>query len=186
MSEGFGELMAEELPESLNVTVRKPETVSETDSAEKSLDYAVIQKLLEAEFDRRMQEKVREKLETKKAEYKKNVEGLNAAVAKLRIIFKGEETYEKMKGQAGEIEKEEKNDLCNMLINLIKPEDVKKEAIKEMQQYYCLASETPENEDKLYEKMSEVLCKDPYKDVYKAYLAELKYFVKIAAKEGEH
>ena len=55
-----------------------------------------------------------------------------------------------------------------------------------MQQYYRLASETPENEDKLYEKMSEVLCKDPYKDVYKAYLAELKYFVKIAAKEGEH
>ena len=91
-----------------------------------------------------------------------------------------------MKGQAEEIEKEEKNDLCNMLINLIKPEDVKKEAIKEMQQYYCLASETPENEDKLYEKMSEVLCKDPYKDVYKACLAELKYFVKIAAKEGEH
>ena len=167
VSEGFGELLAEELPESLNVT-------------EKSLDYAVIQKLLEAEFDRRMQEKVREKLETKKAEYKKNVEGLNAAVAKLRIIFKGEETYEKMKGQAEEIEKEEKNDLCNMLINLINPEDVK------MQQYYRLLSETPENEDKLYEKMSEVLCKDPYKDVYKAYLAELKYFVKIAAKEGEH
>ena len=46
-------------------------------------------------------------LETKKAEYKKNVEGLNAAVAKHRIIFKGEETYEKMKGQEGEIEKEE-------------------------------------------------------------------------------
>ena len=65
----FFEALAEELPESLNVTVRKPETVSETDSAEKSLDYAVIQKLLEAEFARRMQEKVREKLETKKAEW---------------------------------------------------------------------------------------------------------------------
>lgn len=186
VSEGFGELLAEELPESLNVTVRKPETVSETDSAEKSLDYAVIQKLLEAEFDRRMQEKVREKLETKKAEYKKNVEGLNAAVAKLRIIFKDEDTYEAMDKQIEGIEKEEKNQLCRDLFELINPENVKKEAIKEMQQYYRLASETPENEDKLYEKMSEVLCKDPYKDVYKAYLAELKYFVKIAAKEGEH
>ena len=186
VSEGFGELLAEELPESLNITVRKPETVSETDCAEKSLDHAVIQKLLEAELDRRMQEKVREKLETEKAEYKKNIEGLNAAVAKLRIIFKDEDTYEAMKEQIKEIEKEEKNDLCIKLCELIRPEEVKKEAINEILQYYHLTSETPENKDKLYEKMSEILCENPYKDVYKAYLAELKYFVKTAVGEGEH
>ena len=178
VAEGFGELLVEELPDSINVTIRKPEERKET--TEQQLGTSeIIQKLLEAEFERRMQKEVREKLEAKKNEFKNHADSLNAAVAKLRLIFKTETSYEEMKEQASGIEKEEKEDLCSKLLKVIVPERVKEEVIRDMQQDYQLTSEVQFNQ------LSSILCRDPFKNVYKAYLAELKYFAKTVGGEGE-
>ena len=72
----------------------------------------IIQQLLKAEFERRMQGKVREKLNEERKEYEKQAESLNAAVARLRIIYKTEFSYKDMLIQVEEIEDGEKNGLC--------------------------------------------------------------------------
>lgn len=178
MSEGFGELLAEELSDSINVTIRKPEERKET--AEQQMGSSeIIQKLLEAEFERRMQKRVREKLEAEKNEFKNQADGLNAAVAKLRLLFKSETSYEEMKTQVSGIEKEEKNNQCSCLLKLINPAIIKEEVLREMQQDYQLTSEVQ------FKQLSRILCRDPFKNVYKAYLAELKYFAKTIGGEGE-
>ena len=184
VTEGFGELLAEEVPESINVTVRKPGTVSETDPAEKSLDAEIIQKLLRTEINRRMEEKIREELAKNKEIYRNNTDILKAAVAKLRIIFRDHETYESMKNEAGEIEKVTKNVLCTKLIELIDPQTIKETAIKEIADE-IKADDQAADEKWITEQLKDLIG-DSYKEVYRTYLTELKYLARTAGVKGGH
>lgn len=173
VAEGYGELLAEELPESADVIVKKTKECDCPADRISVIDSDIVQKLLQSEFERRMQEKVRNELEKKKNHFRSNCEGLNAAVSRLRIIFKNENSYEDMKKQVDGIEKEMKNSLCKELIDLIRPASVVEAVTGEMKKDYTEAFENQWSEEILF------------RNVYRAYLTELKYFVKGMEKEGE-
>ena len=116
---------------------------------------------------------VRERLNQKKGTYQKKGTALNAAIAKLRILFRTEPSYEDMKKQIRGIEAAEKNGLCTGLVQLVIPDQLKEEITKQMRQEYQIDFHTELSENELY------------KLVYRAYITELKQFVRTIEKGGE-
>lgn len=84
----------------------------------------------------------------------------------MRLIFKNEHSYADMAKEVAAIEKEEKNSLCLGLIRLVDPEKLEEEVTKEMNGAYAYSFEDQWSKEQLY------------KNVYRYYLSELKYFVK--------
>ena len=134
----------------------------------------IINTLLESEFERRLQKAVREELENEQKAYESKADILNAAVSKLRMIFKNESSYEAMEEQVDGIENDEKNRLCKDLIKLIVPDEIARTVQTEMKKDYNLKYPIEWEKERLY------------RVVYSAYLTELKYFTKILQKKGEN
>lgn len=171
VSEGYGEIQVNQLEKDSNICVRKKKTGSSVHKLEMS--FPLMERLLQSEFERRIQSMIREKLAQYQADRQNNAEGMKAAVSKLRVMFKNETSYESMKEQAAGIEKESKNKLCTGLINLINPDEISREVTEQMQKDYTEHFESRWTEQELFE------------NVYRAYLTELKNVVKFLGQKGE-
>ena len=165
VSEGFGEILAEKQRDA-KILVRKPE--SRDKSANVALDDSeeIVQKLLLAEFGRRMQGTVRTCVKEKTKFYEQNKNGLNAAIAKLRGIYRDVPDYQEMLSQVEGIEKDDKNKLCTEIVRNVNPDQIKKMIEQEMLEEYGMRVVLPWSDSQLY------------KQTYRAYITELKYFVK--------
>ena len=173
VAEGYGEVIAEELGQTAEVCIKK--TIARNGDLQLVCNDRVelIQKLLQTEFERRIQSSVREKLANNRQKYESKSDTLNSAVAKLRVIYKTENSYEAMLEQVAGIEAGEKNGLCKELTRLIKPEELKCEVTKAMESEYNMKFLNAWNEETLYKK------------VYRAYITELKQFVRNVGKKGD-
>lgn len=173
ISEGYGEIRVDKIADTPEVYVKKkgedklPEDKPVDDSAD------IIQRLLQSEFERRMQSLVRERLNGKRKELEKQANALKAAVAKLRIIYKTETSYANMCKQIDGIEAGEKNGLCKKIVNLIDPAKLQKELEQEMTVEYGMTLCSNWTDELLYKK------------VYRSYITELKQFVRTVEKKGD-
>ena len=93
-------------------------------------------------------------------------------MAKLRVLFRTEHTYENMEKEVAGIEKESKNSLCKYLIDIVKPSEIGKLAQERMGKVFG-SFDNGLSEEQLFQK------------VYNDYLAELKYFAKAHQKKGD-
>lgn len=178
VAEGYGELYAEHLKDTVEVCAKKSEKYPyQKEEQTKFNQTELIEKLLDAEFERRIGYEIRERLrkekniEKIKDKDKENV--LRAAVAKMRVMFKNENSYDAMKKQVDAIESDEKRALCQSLLCLVVPQDLKAKISEDMkaaygQEFACQWEET-----------------ELYKKTYRIYLSELKYLVKALSKKGE-
>lgn len=176
VSEGYGEIKVEEKwNENFSTVIvqKKKAEVQEKENLQNEKT-GIINTLLEAEFERRLQKAVREELENEQKAYESKEDILNAAVSKLRMIFKNELSYEAMKEQVDGIENDAKNKLCEELIELIVPDTIARKVQTEMKKDYNLKYPIEWEKERLY------------RVVYSAYLTELKYFTKILQKKGEN
>lgn len=177
VTEGFGELLAKEPAESSDVVVKK---VRAEKPAERMVEImsqdttGILDGLLQKEFEKRLEQAVRENLKNENLFDQKQMDNMNAAIAKLRVLFGTEHSYENMKNEVREIEKESKNSLCTFLIERIDPEEIGKQVEAEMTEAYGSSFKNKLTEERLFKK------------VYRAYLAELKYFVKTNQKKGDN
>ena len=83
-----------------------------------------------------LEQAVRENLKNENLFDQKQMDSMNAAIAKLRVLFGTEHSYENMKNEVREIEKESKNSLCTFLIERIDPEEIGKQVEAEMTEAY--------------------------------------------------
>ena len=176
VAEGYGELYAEPLKDTVEVQAKKSgkypyQKAEQTESEQTEL----IKKLLDAEFERRIGYEIRKRLgkekDIERSKDKENV--LRAAVAKMRVMFKNENSYEAMKKQVDAIESDEKRALCQSLLCLVVPQDLKTEISKDMTEAYGQEFSCQWTETELYKK------------IYRIYISELKYLAKALAKKGE-
>lgn len=176
VSEGYGEIKVEEkLNEKFStVIVQKKKVEVQKKENLQNEKTGIINTLLESEFERRLQKAVREELENEQKAYESKADILNAAVSKLRMIFKNENSYEAIKEQVDGIENDAKNTLCKDLIKLIVPDEIARTIQTEMKNDYNLKYPIEWEKERLY------------RVVYSAYLTELKYFTKILQKKGEN
>ena len=91
----------------------------------------------------------------------------------MRVMFKNENSYEAMKKQVDAIESDEKRALCQSLLCLVVPQDLKNEISKDMTEAYGQEFSCQWTETELYKK------------IYRIYISELKYLAKALAKKGE-
>ena len=176
VAEGYGELYAEPLKDTVEVQAKKSgkypyQKAEQTESEQTEL----IKKLLDVEFERRIGYEIRKRLgkekDIERSKDKENV--LRAAVAKMRVMFKNENSYEAMKKQVDAIESDEKRALCQSLLCLVVPQDLKTEISKDMTEAYGQEFSCQWTETELYKK------------IYRIYISELKYLAKALAKKGE-
>lgn len=176
VAEGYGELYAEHLKDTVEVCAKKSEKYPyQKEEQTKFNQTELIEKLLDAEFERRIGYEIRKRLgkekDIERAKDKENV--LRAAVAKMRVMFKNENSYEAMKKQVDAIESDEKRALCQSLLCLVVPQDLKAKISDDMKKAYGQEFRCQWTETELYKK------------IYRIYLSELKYLVKALAKKGE-
>jgi len=91
----------------------------------------------------------------------------------MRVMFKNENSYDAMKKQVDAIESDEKRALCQSLLCLVVPQDLKAKISDDMKKAYGQEFRCQWTETELYKK------------IYRIYLSELKYLVKALAKKGE-
>ncbi len=180
VAEGYGELYAEPLKDTVEVQAKKSgKYPCQKEEQTKFNQTELIEKLLDAEFERRIGYEIRERLrkekDTEKVKNKdKDKENvLRAAVAKMRVMFKNENSYDAMKKQVDAIESDEKRALCQSLLCLVVPQDLKTEISKDMTEAYGQEFSCQWTETELYKK------------IYRIYISELKYLAKALAKKGE-
>ena len=173
IAEGYGEVTAEELGQTAEVCVKKARGGNGESKNLCEDSVVIIRKLLQAEFERRIPSRIREKMGQNRKQYESKADTLNSAVAKIRMIYKNENSYEAMLEQVAGIEADEKNGLCKELTKLIKPEELKYEVTREMETEYSMKFLNTWSEENLYKR------------VYRAYITELKQFVRNAGKKGD-
>ena len=180
VAEGYGELYAEPLKDTVEVQAKKSGKYPCQKEEQTTFNQTeLIEKLLDAEFERRIGYEIRERLrkekDTEKVKNKdKDKENvLRAAVAKMRVMFKNENSYDAMKKQVDAIESDEKRALCQSLLCLVVPQDLKAKISDDMKKAYGQEFRCQWTETELYKK------------IYRIYLSELKYLVKALAKKGE-
>ena len=180
VAEGYGELYAEPLKDTVEVQAKKSgKYPCQKEEQTKFNQTELIEKLLDAEFERRIGYEIRERLRKEKdTEKVKNKDKdketvLRAAVAKMRVMFKNENSYDAMKKQVDAIESDEKRALCQSLLCLVVPQDLKAKISDDMKKAYGQEFRCQWTETELYKK------------IYRIYLSELKYLVKALAKKGE-
>lgn len=165
VSEGFGEILAEKQSDA-KIWIRKPESRDKSENVALDDSEEIVQKLLLAGFGRRMQGTVRTCVKEKSKFYEQNKNGLNAAIAKLRGIYRDVPDYQEMLSQVESIEKDDKNKLCTEIVRNVNPDQIKKMIEQEMLEEYGMRVVLPWSDSQLY------------KQTYRAYITELKYFVK--------
>lgn len=176
VAEGYGELYAEHLKDTVEVCAKKSEKYPyQKEEQTKFNQTELIEKLLDAEFERRIGYEIRKRLgkekDIERSKDKENV--LRAAVAKMRVMFKNENSYEAMKKQVDAIESDEKRALCQSLLCLVVPQDLKAKISDDMKKAYGQEFRCQWTETELYKK------------IYRIYISELKYLAKALAKKGE-
>ena len=169
--EGYGELLVKEPADTSDVIVKKMQETEKTETMQED-PAGILRELLQDEFEKQIKMAVREKFEKRKPADEKKRDGMNAAVAKLRVLFRTEHTYEDMEKEVAGIEKESKNSLCKYLIDIVKPSEVGKLAQERMGKVFG-SFDNELSEEQLFQK------------VYNDYLAELKYFAKNHQKKGD-
>ena len=149
-----------------------PELAHEERRADMS---GIINDLLIDELDKKIYAYIVDNvIESLKDEYKKNSPaGINAALAKLRLIYKDVSTYEEMCHQISELVKTDKKNICLELCKKVNPEEIVCDKVKELKEIYNMDIITAYNDSELYKK------------VYGIYISELKYLVKNLAKKEE-
>lgn len=189
-AEGYGELIVTPAEASADVCIYK--TADATPKKRENIRNQLIvgeetgrilQQLLQNEFARQMEETVRIRLKTA-LEENQNLfiekgenpgeymvkRGLNASVAKLRVIFKNETSYQAMKDEADTIEDKIKREICQDILKLIVPKELETEVSEKINECYQIPFVSQWDEHTLYKK------------VYRIYLTELKYLVKSLSK----
>ena len=116
VAEGYGELYAEPLKDTVEVQAKKSgKYPCQKEEQTKFNQTELIEKLLDAEFERRIGYEIRERLrkekDTEKVKNKDKENVLRAAVAKMRVMFKNENSYDAMKKQVDAIESDEKKSI---------------------------------------------------------------------------
>ena len=96
--------------------------------------------------------------------------GLNASVAKLRVIFKNETSYQAMKDEADAIEDKIKERNLSGYFKTDCSKELEIEVSKKINECYQIPFVSQWDEHTLYKK------------VYRIYLTELKYLVKSLSK----
>lgn len=99
VAEGYGELYAEPLKDTVEVQAKKSgKYPCQKEEQTKFNQTELIEKLLDAEFERRIGYEIRERLrkekDTEKVKNKDKENVLRAAVAKMRVMFKNENSYD--------------------------------------------------------------------------------------------
>ena len=169
--EGYGELLVKEPADTSDVIVKKIQEDEKTETMQED-PTGILRELLQDEFEKQIKTAVRETFEKRKPTDEKKMDGMNAAVAKLRVLFRTEHTYEDMEKEVAGIEKESKNSLCKYLIDIVKPSEIGKLAQERMEKEFG-SFDNELSEEQLFQK------------VYSDYLAELKYFAKTHQKKGD-
>lgn len=173
VSEGYGEISVKETTNETDVTVEKLENQVLSSESVDVKHSELIKQLLQCEFKNRLQTRIRKLLEEKKKEYLKNEEVFNTSVAKLRVIYKNENSYGGMKNQVDKLVESDKSNLCKKLIELVVPDNLNEDIVNEINGKYGLAFENQWKSEKLY------------KEAYKAYITELKQLAK-SLKKGDN
>ena len=160
VAEGYGELYAEPLKDTVEVQAKKSgKYPCQKEEQTKFNQTELIEKLLDAEFERRIGYEIRERLrkekDTEKVKNKdKDKENvLRAAVAKMRVMFKNENSYDAMKKQVDAIESDEKRALCQSLLCLVVPQDLKAKISDDMKKAYGQEFRCQWTETELYKKI---------------------------------
>ena len=173
--EGYGEMYVEEARNKAEVYILK-EQIPELAHEERRADMSgIINDLLIDELDKKIYAYIVDNvIKSLKDEYKKNSPaGINAALAKLRLIYKDVSTYEEMCHQISELVKTDKKNICLELCEKVNPEEIVCDKVKELKEIYNMDIITAYNDSELYKK------------VYGIYISELKYLVKNLAKKEE-
>lgn len=170
-AEGYGELIVTEKAASADVCIYKPIEADQAALADTAETDRVLQQLLQAEFARQIDQSVRDILKANRSVFggkgQSGVKGgLNASIAKLRVIFKNEKSYAEMSNQVKGIEDKTKQEICQNILNLVVPKQLEADISKTISEDYQVPFTSQWSENTLY------------KNVYRTYLTELKYFVK--------
>ncbi len=167
--EGFGEIAVSLPKEDAKVTVTKADKKIIDDEEINGEKTGIIDQLLLAELKRRIAAEICAlKLEDKIG---KNKVALNAAIAKLRAIYKGTKSYKDMQEQVEGIEDTAKKELCKKITNLVSVDENKSDVcVKQIQN--DLSKEYKRDIAALWSDS------DKYLYVYREYISELKYYVK--------
>ena len=168
MAEGYGELLVKEPADTSDVVVKKIQT-EKTVKLLSEDGAGILQELLQDEFEKQIKIAVRKEFEENESEYENKTDSMGAAVAKLRILFKTEKSYEAMKKEV----EESKNSLCKSLIKLIEPDKIGNSVQEQMKKEYGNIFTNELSKEQIFQK------------VYNAYLSELKYFTKTHQKKGD-
>lgn len=181
--EGFGELIASKCTGKAETKYRK---YKKSDYTKKNIlgkeKSGVIDKLLCNEYKRKITENIYS-INLEK-EIGNSSDKLNAAVAKLRAIYKSTNSYEDMKVQIAGIEDDSKRKLCNIIVaarmkindNKNDTDNVRHICINDIATYtYKEMNKQLEN----YKFDSPWKAEAEYKYVYRVYLSELKHYLKI-------
>lgn len=179
-AEGYGELLLTKKESTADLCIYKPAEADTQILTESEDTDRVLQELLQAEFARQMEQMIRTIVQESRTKFAGKGTagvkgGLNASIAKLRVIFKNEATYEKMKEQVNGIEDKTKKQTCLSIVSLLVPEALEEEITERIRQQYQVTFTSQWDVDRLY------------RNVYRIGLTELKYFVKSlgkAEKEG--
>lgn len=181
VAEGFGEIVATKLKES-DLTVKKPSQDSKNELQDHK-NSEIMQALMQLEFEKMLQKEVMDRLNHKKAEYRKQVDGFNAAVSKIRLVYKSvavsdTASYKSMTDEINGIESAGKQKLCRDLMKLVKLDgtdgedgDLGKKILAEFNEKYEIDYKP---------KMSD---QELFRYVYRIYITELKHFAKTLDKE---
>lgn len=160
VSEGYGEVRIEKIPEKAEYTVS--DLVPEDLPDEKQLKTDLLRQLEEREEKHRLEQQIRGIA----ANVKLQPDIFRNAVSRVRLIFKTAEGYEELCEQVEAITSKNTREACDTIVKTIDPAELAKE-------YSVFKNEKQEND-----KQAE------YKFIYHVYLTELKYHAKIQ-KESE-
>lgn len=177
VTEGFGELRVVEtdLQSQKIVTLRKNSDQNEKQQ-EDILKSEVVNGLLRKELNRYIDIQILNSMTSVQEVFSKGAGELNPVISKLRLIYKNEESYEKLKEQVSSIEKTSKKEIAEKLVNAVEPEKIVELAVNSLKEEYPKLKIVDQFYQRL--KQDENYRQKFYKLVYRSYLTELKYQVK--------
>ena len=169
VAEGYGEIEVDK-PEEKQVVVYKPELHS-GEHQQKELISDIINQLLNAEFERQMNDRIRTKLTESGKTLTKNADVLNAAVSKLRVMVKAEKNYENLIAEIEGIEDTKKRELCRSIVKAVNPKTLTEQICRQLEEKYDVGFELRWNENECYRM------------AYRNCITELKYLTKMGKGE---
>ena len=179
-TEGYGEIIAEKFLRGKSASEGKIYISKYSDEADhRKLDgkTGIIYTLLQDDFEKKAEKNIREKAGEFTSDIKNesgiNLSVLNAAVAKIRVLFRTEKSYEAMSEQIRQIEDEKKKNICIKILEKADPKSIAAETEREIQKNYGI------------EFHSDMDDNEKYRFMYRSYIIDLKYCVKILQKEQD-